>query len=101
MIYLDAETHTDIEEVGAANFFCIKDKVLYTPELTGTILPGITRDSIIQLARHMGYEVVEGKVAADFAMEADEAFCCGTAAVISPIGSITHCLLYTSPSPRD
>ena len=64
--------------------------MLYTPELTGTILPGITRDSIIQLARHMGYEVVEGKVAADFAMEADEAFCCGTAAVISPIGSITH-----------
>ena len=90
VIYLDAETHTDIEEVGAANFFCVKDGVLYTPELTGTILPGITRDSIIQLARHRGYEVVEGKIAADFAMAADEAFCCGTAAVISPIGSITH-----------
>ena len=90
VIYLDAETHTDIEEVGAANFFCVKDKVLYTPELTGTILPGITRDSIIQLARHLGYEVVEGKIAADFAMRADEAFWCGTAAVISPIGSITH-----------
>ena len=43
VIYLDAETHTDIEEVGAANFFCIKDDVLYTPELTGTILPGITQ----------------------------------------------------------
>ena len=68
----------------------IKDDVLYTPELTGTILPGITRDSIIQLARHLGHDVVEGKVAADFAMTADEAFCCGTAAVISPIGSITH-----------
>ena len=90
VIYLDAETHTDIEEVGAANFFCVKDNVLHTPELTGTILPGITRDSIIQLARHRGYEVVEGKIAADFAMAADEAFCCGTAAVISPIGSITH-----------
>jgi branched-chain amino acid aminotransferase len=90
VIYLDAETHTDIEEVGAANFFCVKDNVLYTPELTGTILPGITRDSIIQLARHRGYEVVEGKVSAAFAMAADEAFCCGTAAVISPIGSITH-----------
>jgi branched-chain amino acid aminotransferase len=90
VIYLDAETHTVIEEVGAANFFCVKDKVLYTPELTGTILPGITRDSIIQLARHLDYEVVEGKIAADFAMKADEAFCCGTAAVISPIGSITH-----------
>jgi branched-chain amino acid aminotransferase len=90
VIYLDARTSTYIEEVGAANFFCVKDNVLYTPELTGTILPGITRDSIIALARHMGYEVVEEKVSAEFAMSADEAFCCGTAAVISPIGSITH-----------
>lgn len=89
VIYLDAETHTCIEEVGAANFFCVKDKVIYTPNLTGTILPGITRDSVIQLARHKGYEVVEGRVKADFAVTADEAFCCGTAAVISPIGSVT------------
>jgi len=89
VIYLDAETHTYVEEVGAANFFCVKDNVLYTPELTGTILPGITRQSIIQLAFHNGYEVIETKVSADFAMAADEAFCCGTAAVISPIGSIT------------
>ena len=59
--------------------------MLYTPELTGTILPGITRDSIIQLARHRGYEVVEGKIAADFAMAADEAFCCGTAAGFLPL----------------
>jgi branched-chain amino acid aminotransferase len=90
IIYLDAKTSTYIEEVGAANFFCIKNNVLYTPELTGTILPGITRASIIALARHLGYEVHEEKVSAEFAMEADEAFCCGTAAVISPIGSITH-----------
>jgi len=90
IIYLDAETHTYIEEVGAANYFCVKDDVLYTPELTGTILPGITRDSTIQLARSLGYTVNETKVRADFAMNADEAFCCGTAAVISPIGSITH-----------
>jgi branched-chain amino acid aminotransferase len=89
VIYLDAETHTCIEEVGAANFFCVKDGVLYTPELTGTILPGITRDSLIKLARHNGIEVHETKVTAEFAMSADEAFCCGTAAVISPIGSIT------------
>ncbi|MDG1550528.1 MAG: branched-chain amino acid aminotransferase [Candidatus Poseidoniaceae archaeon] len=89
VIYLDAETHTCIEEVGAANFFCAKDGVLYTPELTGTILPGITRDSLIQLARHNGIEVKETRVTAEFAMDADEAFCCGTAAVISPIGSIT------------
>ena len=90
VIYLDARTSTYIEEVGAANFFCVKDNVLYTPELTGTILPGITRASIIALARHLGYDVHEEKVSAEFAMSADEAFCCGTAAVISPIGSITH-----------
>jgi branched-chain amino acid aminotransferase len=89
VIYLDAEEHNYVEEVGAANFFCLKDGVLYTPELTGTILPGITRDSIIQLARHMGVEVVETKVSHELAMSAEEAFCCGTAAVISPIGSIT------------
>ena len=90
VIYLDARTSTYIEEVGAANFFCVKDNVLYTPELTGTILPGITRASIIALARHLGYDVHEEKVSSEFAMSADEAFCCGTAAVISPIGSITH-----------
>ena len=89
VIYLDAETHSCVEEVGAANFFCLKDGVLYTPELTGTILPGITRDSIIKLARKNGMEVIETKVTAEFGMTADEAFCCGTAAVISPIGSIT------------
>ena len=90
IIYLDAKTHTYIEEVGAANYFCVKDDIIYTPELTGTILPGITRDSTIQLARSMGYTVIETKVSAEFAMAADEAFCCGTAAVISPIGSITN-----------
>ena len=90
VIYLDAEEHLYVEEVGAANFFCVKDNVVYTHELTGTILPGITRSSIIEIARHRGYEVVVEKVSAEFAMSADEAFCCGTAAVISPIGSITH-----------
>ncbi len=90
VIYLDAVHHRYVEEVGAANFFCVKDGTLYTPELTGTILPGITRNSVIKIARHRGYQVIEDKVSADFALDADEAFCCGTAAVISPIGSITH-----------
>lgn len=89
VVYLDAVSHKYIEEVGAANYFCVKDKVLYTPELTGTILPGITRESIIMLARHKGYEVIENQLSAEFAMTADESFCCGTAAVISPIASIT------------
>tara|TARA_B110000116_G_scaffold202929_1_gene177969 strand:- start:1461 stop:2201 length:741 start_codon:yes stop_codon:yes gene_type:complete len=90
IIYLDAVNHKYVEEVGAANFFCIKDNVIYTPELTGTILPGITRMSIIELARSMGYEVREEKIDIKFAMNSDEAFCAGTAAVISPIGSIEH-----------
>ena len=71
IIYLDAQTHSCIEEVGAANFFCVKDGVLYTPELTGTILPGITRNSIIQLAKHAGIEVHETRVNAEFAMSDD------------------------------
>jgi len=90
IIYLDAVHHRYVEEVGAANFFCVKDNVLYTPELTGTILPGITRLSVIELARSLGYQVLETKVDIEFAMGADEAFCAGTAAVISPIGSIEH-----------
>ena len=90
IIYLDAVDHQYVEEVGAANFFCVRDRVLYTPELTGTILPGITRLSIIELARSMGLEVREERVDIDFALECDEAFCAGTAAVISPIGSIEH-----------
>jgi len=53
IIYLDAVHHRYVEEVGAANFFCVKDNVLYTPELTGTILPGITRLSTIELARSL------------------------------------------------
>lgn len=99
IIYLDATEHRYIEEVGAANFFCVKDGVIYTPELTGTILPGITRASIIELARHKGYTVIEEKVPIEFVLTADECFCAGTAAVISPIGAICHgdtCTMYSN-----
>ena len=90
IIYLDAVEHRYIEEVGAANFFCVKDNVVYTPDLTGTILPGITRASVIQIARDLGHDVREERIDVDMALAADEAFCAGTAAVISPIGSIEH-----------
>lgn len=90
IIYLDAREKKYIEEVGAANFFCVKDGVVYTPELVGTILPGITRATVIQLARDMGHEVREERVDIAFALTADEAFCTGTAAVISPIGRLQH-----------
>ena len=90
IIYLDAVNHRYIEEVGAANFFCVKDGVVSTPELTGTILPGVTRSSIIELASSRGYEVREEKVDVEYAMEADECFCVGTAAVVSSIGKIEY-----------
>ena len=90
IIYLDAVHHRYVEEVGAANFFCVKNGVISTPELTGTILPGVTRMSVIELARSKGYEVREEKVDVDYAMDADECFCVGTAAVISAIGRIEH-----------
>lgn len=90
IIYLDAVEHRYVEEVGAANFFYLKGKTLRTPMLTGTILPGITRESIIELARSRGYDVIEERVPIEDAMKADEAFCSGTAAVIAPIGRIAH-----------
>ena len=90
IIYLDAINNKYIEEVGAANFFCIKNNIISTPELTGTILGGITRLSIIEIARSKGYEVREEKIDVEYALEADECFCAGTAAVVSSIGSIKH-----------
>jgi branched-chain amino acid aminotransferase len=89
ILWLDAVQSIYVEEVGAANFFYFKGDTLFTPEL-GTILPGITRDSVIQLARAFGYTAVEEKVSISDAVQAEEAFCTGTAAVISPVGSITY-----------
>jgi branched-chain amino acid aminotransferase len=76
-----------VEEAGASNFFVLKGKQLRTPGL-GTILPGVTRDSVIRLAKDMGYEVVEGGVEFDSLQGADECFCCGTGASVTPIGAI-------------
>lgn len=90
LLYLDAQSQRYIEEAGAANFFCVKDGVVHTPELTGSILPGVTRMSIIQIAKDLGHEVREGRLEVDFITSADEAFCTGTAAVITPIGVIEH-----------
>jgi branched-chain amino acid aminotransferase len=88
-IYLDAKEEKYIEEVGTANFFCVKGNIVMTPRL-GSILPGVTRKSILQISREvLGMEDVEKSVTVDEAFSADEAFCSGTAAVVSPIGSIT------------
>lgn len=88
--YLDARTENYIEEVGGANFFMLKGKTLSTPKL-GSILPGITRRSVITIAAEiLKLKVVERHIPLREAFKADECFCTGTAAVVSPIGSIAY-----------
>jgi branched-chain amino acid aminotransferase len=70
------------------NIFVVRDGVLYTPDLATGILPGITRDSIIQIAQDMGYRVVEKAVIRSDLYLADEVFMCGTAAEVTPLRSI-------------
>ncbi len=90
-IYLDPASHTKIEEVGSANFFGItKDNRFVTPK-SPSILPSITKYSLLYLAEHnLGMEVEEGDVYIDKLDEFSEAGACGTAAVISPIGGIQN-----------
>ncbi|WP_395606656.1 branched-chain amino acid aminotransferase [Pseudomonas sp. B22129] len=90
-IYLDPMTHSKIEEVGSANFFGIThDNKFITPK-SPSVLPGITRLSLIELAKtRLGLEVVEGEVFIDKLDQFKEAGACGTAAVISPIGGIQY-----------
>lgn len=90
VIYLDAVHDKYIEEVGAANFFMVKDNTLYTPE-TGSILKGITRDSVITIAKDiLKMEVVEKKISYEEVLDADECFASGTAAVIASIGHVQY-----------
>jgi branched-chain amino acid aminotransferase len=76
-----------ISEGPGENFFIIKDGVIYTPKL-GTILPGITRETIIMLAKQFGYDVIETNITLAEAYRADEAFFTGTAVEVTPINSI-------------
>ncbi|HWG99045.1 MAG TPA: branched-chain amino acid aminotransferase [Pilimelia sp.] len=95
VVFLDAVHRRYVEELGGMNvFFVYADGTVVTPPLTGTILPGITRDSVLRLAADRGHEVVERQVtidqwrddAASGALR--EVFACGTAAVITPIGTV-------------
>ncbi|HEX8486086.1 branched-chain amino acid aminotransferase [Sphingomonas sp.] len=95
VVFLDAVERRWIEELGGMNiFFVFDDGTLRTPPLTGTILPGITRDSILTLARAQGLRVEEAPYAiADWRADAAsgrlvESFACGTAAVVTPIGQV-------------
>ena len=95
VLFLDAAEHKWVEELGGMNlFFAFEDGSLLTPPLSGTILAGITRDSLIALARDEGLTVREEPYSLD-AWRADaasgklvEAFACGTAAVVTPVGKV-------------
>jgi branched-chain amino acid aminotransferase len=93
--FLDAARRRFVEELGGMNvFFVYDDGTLVTPPLTGTILPGVTRDSVITLARGAGHKVEERPVSyTSWRIDAKqgrlrEVFACGTAAVLTPIGAV-------------
>ncbi len=95
VLFLDSTDHEHIDELGGMNFFVVtSDGEIVTPTLTGNILPGITRDSILTLAGDLGLKGVERRITLDEVLAgiADgtitEAFACGTAAVVTPIGSL-------------
>ncbi|KAM0859424.1 hypothetical protein ACQ4PT_047205 [Festuca glaucescens] len=90
VLYLDAVHKKYLEEVSSCNIFVVKGNVISTPAIKGTILPGITRKSIIDVALSKGFQVEERLVSVDELLDADEVFCTGTAVVVSPVGSITY-----------
>jgi len=85
-IALDPEGH--LSEGSGQNIFIVRDDVLYTPPLSASVLPGITRDSVMVLAQELGYKVVEMDIPREMLYVADEVFFVGTAAEITPIRSV-------------
>lgn len=90
VLYLDAVHKRYLEEVSSCNVFVVKGRTISSPEIKGTILPGITRKSIIDVARKQGFQVEERPVPVEELLDADEVFCTGTAVVVSPVGSVTY-----------
>ena len=98
VVWLDAVQREYVEEMGGMNLFFVYQEngktVLVTPELTGTLLPGITRASLLQLGRDLGYETDERRLSVQqwrddiAAGRMSEVFACGTAAVITPVGFV-------------
>jgi branched-chain amino acid aminotransferase len=95
-VWIDAKERKWVEEMGGMNLYFVKgkgaDATVITPKLTGTLLPGITRDSILSVAADLGYKVDEVMLSVDdwrdgvTSGEITEIFACGTAAVVSPVG---------------
>ena len=79
-----------VSEGAGENLFLVRDGVIYTPGLANAILQGITRDSVIQLAKAHGFEVREQALPREFLYLADEMFLTGTAAEITPVRSVDH-----------
>jgi branched-chain amino acid aminotransferase len=95
VVWLDAAEHRWVEEMGGMNlFFVYGDDKIVTPALTGSLLPGITRDSLLRLAPELGITAEEGRLSIDqwqqqcAAGQLTEVFACGTAAVITPVGVV-------------
>ena len=96
VLWLDAVERKYVEEVGTSNMFFVIGDELITAPLMGTILPGVTRDSVIRLAKSWGVKVAERRLSMDEVMKAiadgtlREAFASGTAAIVSPVGLIYY-----------
>lgn len=96
VLWLDALERKYIEEVGTMNIFFLIDGILFTPPLEGSILAGVTRDSVLRLAKEWGIPVKEEQIAINRVFQEakagrlQEVFGTGTAAVISPVGRISH-----------
>jgi branched-chain amino acid aminotransferase len=98
VVWLDAVEHRWVEEMGGMNLYFVYGSGpgarIVTPSRSGALLPGVTRDSLLTVARELGYTAEEGKVSTDEWREGNasgaisEVFACGTAAVITPVGSV-------------
>jgi branched-chain amino acid aminotransferase len=93
-LWLDPVERRNVEELSGMNLVAVIDGELHTPQLSGSILPGVTRDSLLELARHMGLAVIERAIPIDPLLEdistgrCSEFFACGTAAIVCPIAAV-------------
>ena len=82
------DTHGNLSEASGANIFIVRDGIIYTTPIGNSVLAGITRDSVITLAKELGFEVREQTLPREMLYIADEVFFCGTAAEVTPIRSV-------------